>query len=96
MVAVFNRNFNIGELEDVVTRFKSGRHRVLRICELVEGDTDSHEIKTRDIFEFALDASGAERGEGTFNSTGVVPAVVQELKSHGHRIDETIFRKGAR
>jgi pilus assembly protein CpaF len=77
-----------------VTRLKSGRHRVLRIAELTSGD--GPEIKTRDVFEFTLDPAGAERGEGVFNPSGVVPAVVQELKAHGHRVDESIFRKGAR
>jgi pilus assembly protein CpaF len=73
-----------------VARLKGGRHRVLRISEL---QADAHEIKTRDIFEFALDAQNADRGEGQFQPCGVVPAVVQELKAHGHRIDEAIFRR---
>lgn len=71
-------------------RLKGGRHRVLRISEL---SADANEIKTRDVFEFALDAAAADRGEGTFQPLGVVPALVQELKSHGHRIDDSIFRR---
>ncbi len=73
-----------------VARVKGGRHRVLRISELTADATD---IKTRDVFEFVLDAANAERGEGAFQPCGVVPAVVQELKSHGHRIDDAIFRR---
>jgi len=73
-----------------VARVKSGRHRVLRIAELA---AESNEIKTKDVFEFVLDAANPERGEGIFQPTGVIPAVVSELKAHGHRIDEAIFRR---
>lgn len=73
-----------------VARLKGGRHRVLRIAEL---SADANEIKTKDVFEFALDAQNAERGEGVFQPCGVIPAVVQELKAHGHRVDEAIFRR---
>jgi pilus assembly protein CpaF len=76
-----------------VARLKGGRHRVLRICEL---GADATEIKTRDIFEFTLDQANAERGEGIFQACGVTPAVVQELKAHGHRVDEAIFRRPPR
>ncbi len=76
-----------------VARLKGGRHRVLRICELT---AEATEIKTRDIFEFVLDAQNAERGDGVFQACGVTPAVVQELKAHGHRIDEAIFRRSPR
>ena len=37
-----------------------------------------------------------ERGEGTFQPTGAIPAVMLELKAQGHRIDETMFRRLAR
>jgi pilus assembly protein CpaF len=77
-----------------IARLKSGRHRVLRIAELAGADTN--EIKTRDVFEFVLDPAHADRGEGAFQATGVTPAVVQELKALGHRVDETIFRRGTR
>lgn len=76
-----------------VARLKGGRHRVLRVSELT---ADATEIKTRDIFEFALDPANAERGEGAFQPLGVIPAVVSELKAHGHRIDEAIFRRQPR
>jgi len=76
-----------------VARLKGGRHRVLRVCELT---ADANEIKTRDIFEFTLDPTNSERGEGTFQACGVTPAVVQELKAHGHRVDEAIFRRSGR
>lgn len=76
-----------------VARLKGGRHRVLRVCELTAEPT---EIKTRDIFEFVLDAQNAERGDGVFQACGVTPAVVQELKAHGHRVDEAIFRRSPR
>jgi pilus assembly protein CpaF len=77
-----------------VARLKGGRHRVLRIAELA--GADATEIKTRDVFEFVLDPAQADRGEGAFQATGVIPAVVQELKGLGHRVDETIFRRGTR
>jgi pilus assembly protein CpaF len=76
-----------------VARLKGGRHRVLRVSELT---ADATEIKTRDVFEFALDPQNAERGEGSFQPLGVIPAVVQELKSHGHKVDEAIFRRQPR
>jgi len=77
-----------------VARLKGGRHRVLRIVEFA--GSDDNEIKTRDVFEFTLDPAGAERGEGNFQACGVTPAVVQELKALGQRVDESIFRKNAR
>jgi pilus assembly protein CpaF len=77
-----------------VARLKGGRHRVLRIAELA--GADAGEIKTRDVFEFVLDPAQADRGEGAFQATGVTPAVAQELKALGHRVDETIFRRGTR
>lgn len=76
-----------------VARLKGGRHRVLRVSEL---HADANEIKTKDVFEFALDPAKAELGEGVFQATGVIPAVVQELKAHGHKIDEAIFRRSPR
>lgn len=76
-----------------VARTKGGRHRVLRVSELV---ADANEIKTRDVFEFVLDPATGDRGEGSFQSLGVIPAVVQELKAHGHRVDDGIFRAGKR
>ncbi|MBI2390206.1 MAG: CpaF family protein [Deltaproteobacteria bacterium] len=75
-----------------VARVKGGRHRVLRISELT---AEPNEIKTRDVFELAIDPANPER-EGAFQPTGVVPAVVQELKAQGHRIDEAIFRRQPR
>ncbi len=77
-----------------VARLRGGRHRVLRVAELA--GADAGEIKTRDVFEFVLDPAQADRGEGAFQATGVIPAVVQELKTHGNRVDETIFRRGTR
>jgi len=67
-----------------------GRHRVLRIAEI---EADAAEIRTRDVFQFVLDPATGDRGEGVFQPTGVVPAVVQELRAHGHRVDETTFKK---
>lgn len=76
-----------------IARVKGGRHRVLRIAEL---SADASEIKTKDIFEFVLDPANAERGEGSFQATGHIPAVILELKAQGHRVDETMFRRLAR
>lgn len=76
-----------------VARVKGGRHRVLRISEL---SADGGEIKTRDVFEFVLDPANPDRGEGAFQPCNVVPAFVQELKAHGHRVDEAIFRRPGR
>lgn len=67
-----------------------GRHRVLRIAEI---DADASEIRTRDVFQFVLDPATGDRGEGVFQPTGVIPAVVQELRAHGHRVDESTFKK---
>lgn len=76
-----------------VARVKGGRHRVLRIAEL---SADATEIRTKDVFEFVLDPANPERGEGAFQPTGAIPAVVLELKAQGHRVDETMFRRLAR
>jgi pilus assembly protein CpaF len=75
-----------------VARLPGGRHRVLRMAELTIGE--SGELAPRDIFELALDPTGA--GEGTFAATGVVPALVADLRARGHRVDDSVYRRGAR
>jgi pilus assembly protein CpaF len=72
-----------------VVRPRTGRHRVLRIAEIT---SEGGELQTRDVYEYVAEANG----EGAFQASGVVPAVVQELRAQGHRIDDSLFRRGAR
>jgi pilus assembly protein CpaF len=75
-----------------VSRLRDGRHRVLRVVELqgVEGD----EIKLQDIFTFVVERTAAGGAvEGTFNPSGVVPRIVEELNARGVPLETSLFTR---
>jgi magnesium chelatase subunit I len=57
VVSVFNRNFNIGELEEVVTRFKAGLS--LEVSDLMPSDEYIRIAKQIDALGKAVDKLGA-------------------------------------
>ncbi|MFI5299077.1 MAG: hypothetical protein ACHREM_13355, partial [Polyangiales bacterium] len=75
-----------------VGRGRSGKQRVVRHFELA---SEGNERKLRELFEFVVDASQPERGDGAFQPTGLVPVLVTEQRALGVRIDDSGFRRGA-
>jgi pilus assembly protein CpaF len=80
------------ELVVEVARLRDDRVRVLRIAEVrrVNGD----EIELEDVFTFVADRRAAGGSiEGTFNPSGVVPQLVESLRSRGLAPDATVFSR---
>jgi pilus assembly protein CpaF len=76
-----------------VARLRDGRHRVLRVAELgLEGDA----IALRDVFTFVVERTAAGGAlEGTFQPTGHVPKIVDDLAARGVAVDASIFKRYA-
>lgn len=87
LASVFDLGIEVALLRD-------GRRRVLRVCELgVEGDR----VALRDIFAFTVERTAAGGTiEGSFNPTGVVPGIVEDLAARGVAVDSTIFKRHGR
>jgi pilus assembly protein CpaF len=84
----------VGEAFDVaveVARLPDGRVRVARIAEL--GGADAKGLVMRDVFLFA-ESPGP--GDGTFNATGVIPHIANDLAARGIKLDPSIFKRGTR
>lgn len=75
-----------------VARLRDGRHRVLRIGELVPSGEGA--LTTRDAFTFSIErmAMGGDV-EGSFSATGLVPRVVEDGARRGEVVDMSLFRK---
>lgn len=84
----------VGEAFDVaveISLFPDGRLRVTRVAEL--GGADAKGIIVRDLFAFTADTQGAE---GSFNATGVVPRIANELAARGIKLDAAMFKRSQR
>jgi pilus assembly protein CpaF len=74
-----------------VSRVRDGRQRVSRLAEL---RATAKGAATRDVFVFTVHrATDGESVEGTFQPTGVVPTIVEELAGRGIALDTSIFRR---
>ena len=74
-----------------IARLRDGRHRVLRVSELV---IEGNRIAIRDIFTFAVERTAAGGAiEGSFYPTGVVPGIIEDLGARGVPVDPSIFRR---
>jgi pilus assembly protein CpaF len=74
-----------------VARVRDGRQRVSRLAEL---RATAKGPATRDVFVFSVHrAADGESVEGTFQPTGVVPTIVEELAGRGIALDTSIFRR---
>ncbi len=75
-----------------VSRLRDGRHRVLRVAELCGVQED--EINAQDIFTFVVERTAAGGAvEGTFNPSGVVPRIVEELNARGAPLESAMFTR---
>ncbi|HEU4410549.1 MAG TPA: FHA domain-containing protein [Polyangiaceae bacterium] len=77
-----------------LARSRDGRSRVLRVAELNAGPST---IEARDVYTFAAERSAAGGGvEGTFQPTGHVPRLVDDLRARGFAIDGSLFNASFR
>ncbi|MEO8901583.1 MAG: FHA domain-containing protein [Polyangiaceae bacterium] len=83
---------NAFEIVVEVARLRDERHRVLRISEVI--GVSGEEIQVQDVFTFVMDRTAAGGAiEGTFNASGVVPQVVETLRSRGTTVESAIFSR---
>jgi len=83
---------NAFEIVVEVARLRDDRHRVLRIAEITPSANE--DIQTQDIFTFVMDRTAAGGAiEGTFAPSGVVPQVVDTLRSRGTAVESSIFSR---
>jgi len=74
-----------------IARLRDGRHRVLRVAELV---VEGGRLALRDIFAFVVERTAAGGAvEGSFHPTGVVPLIVDDWSARGISIDPSIFKR---
>lgn len=77
-----------------VARLRDGRHRVLRVAEVV---VEGARVVLRDIFTFSVERTAAGGAlEGSFYPTGVIPGIVEDLLARGVTIDPALFRRHPR
>ena len=73
-----------------VARFRDGKSRVLRICELERADRPP--VLGRDIFKFTVERTTSGGAiEGNFHPTGRSPRLAEELRARGTRLDANLF-----
>lgn len=91
--AIYEAIANSFDLVLEVTKLRDGRHRVTRVAELLR---DGSELKIRDIWTFVVDrtASGGTI-EGTFQASGVVPVIAEDLVARGELLDASLFKRHA-
>ncbi|MEW6556197.1 MAG: ATPase, T2SS/T4P/T4SS family [Elusimicrobiota bacterium] len=74
-----------------IARFADGTRKITHITEITGTERDT--ITLADIFVYKqteIDTTGRVLGE--FNTTGVIPSFISEVKSHGLTFDMGIFR----
>jgi pilus assembly protein CpaF len=75
-----------------VSKLRDGRQRVLRVSEI--NGTSDREILTQDIFTFLIERTAAGGSiEGSFNSSGVVPRVADEMRARGIALETSLFTR---
>ncbi|MEZ4294920.1 MAG: ATPase, T2SS/T4P/T4SS family [Polyangiaceae bacterium] len=74
-----------------IARLRDGRHRVMRVSELV---VEGSRVVPRDIFNFVIERTAAGGSvEGSFTPSGVIPAIVDDLLARGVSIDLGMFKR---
>jgi pilus assembly protein CpaF len=87
------RNWLCGsfELAIEIARLRDGRHRVMRIAEVVASEGS---VVGRDIFTFVVERTAVGGAlEGSFVATGVVPRIAEDLAARGGPLDSAVFRR---
>lgn len=75
-----------------VARLRDGRHRVLRVAEMLGATADA--VHTQDVFTFVMDRTAAGGAiEGSFVPSGAVPHVAEVLRSRGIILESTMFSR---
>jgi pilus assembly protein CpaF len=75
-----------------VGRLRDGRQRVTRVAEFAQAGPNALEL--REIFNFTVERTAAGGlVEGSFNATGVVPRLADDLTARGVAIDRSIFKR---
>lgn len=76
-----------------VAKLRDGRHRVLRIGELLASKTAPLEV--RDVFTFSIERidEASFDIEGSFEATGNIPRLAEELAAREGGIDLSLFRR---
>ncbi len=78
-----------------VARLRDGRQRAMRVAEFTL--EPGAPLGLRDIFTFTVERTAAGGTlEGSFQATGVVPRVAEDLVSRGFSVDTSIFKRPAR
>ncbi|MFO0566511.1 MAG: FHA domain-containing protein [Polyangiaceae bacterium] len=74
-----------------VGRLRDSRLRVMRVAEVLgAGD----EVRLGDIFSFNVERTAAGGAvEGTFNASGSVPKVAEEMGGRGYALDNALFTR---
>lgn len=76
-----------------LARSRDGRSRVLRVAELNAGPSA---IEARDVYAFTAERAAGGGVEGTFQPTGHVPRLVDDLRARGFTIDGSLFNASYR
>jgi pilus assembly protein CpaF len=75
-----------------ILRLRDGRHRVVRVAELLGAGPAGFELS--DIYTFVADRTAAGGAvEGTFVSSGSVPRIADTLKSRGIQLEAALFSR---
>jgi pilus assembly protein CpaF len=75
-----------------VGRLRDGRQRVTRVAEFAQ--SGANPLEAREIFNFTVERTAAGGlVEGSFNATGTVPRIAEDLTSRGVAIDRSIFKR---
>jgi len=75
-----------------VGRLRDTRLRVLRVCEI--GGVNDDEVSVQEIFAFAAERTAAGGAvEGSFNPSGHMPRIAEELATRGFALDTSLFTR---
>lgn len=79
-----------------VARLRDGRQRVVRVAEFAQTVTPgaTNPLELREVFTFNIERTAAGGlVEGSFNATGTVPRIADDLAARGVAIDRSIFKR---
>ncbi len=75
-----------------IGRLRDGRHRALRVAEVLGSTEDG--IEVQDIFSFVVERTAAGGAvEGTFTPSGIVPRVATHVAGRGFGLETSLFSR---